>query len=62
MKSMETKYDYIEKMLLDNWIIAIIVIVAIILMAIPQVRDGLKTLISFFKRKKNLLANMPMRK
>ena len=62
MKSMETKYDYIEKMLLDNWIIAIIVIVAIILMAIPQVRDGLKTLIHFSKEKKNLLANMPMRK
>lgn len=56
MRSMETKYDYIVKMLLDNWIIAIIVIVAIILMAIPQVRDGLKTLISFFKRKKEFVS------
>ncbi len=52
---METKYDYIVKMLLDNWIVAIIVIVAIILITIPQVRDGLKTLISFFKRKKEFV-------
>lgn len=56
MRSMDTKYDYIVKMLLDNWIIAVIVIVAIILIAIPQVRDGLKTLISLFKRKKELVS------
>ena len=26
MRSMDTKYDYIVKMLLDNWIIAVIVL------------------------------------
>lgn len=53
---MDTKYDYIIKLLLDNWLIAIIVIVAIILMAIPQVRDGLKTLVSLFNRKKEFVS------
>ena len=39
---METRYDYLVNVLLNNWIIAIIVIVAIVLMAIPQVRDSKK--------------------
>ena len=43
---METKYDYIVNFLLDNWIIAIIVFIAGIIMALPQLRDGVKLLLS----------------
>lgn len=53
---METKYDYIVNLLLDNWIIAIIVIVAVVLMAIPQVRDGIKSLSSLFNWKKEFVS------
>lgn len=48
---METKYDIIVDYLLNNWIIAILVIVATILIAMPQVRDGIKMLFSLFKCK-----------
>lgn len=48
---METKYDIIIDYLLNNWIIAILVIVATILIAMPQVRDGIKMLFSLFKCK-----------
>ena len=53
---METKYDYIVNILLDNWFIAIIAIFAVVLTAIPQVRDGIKTLYSLFKRKKEFVS------
>lgn len=53
---METKYDYIVNQLLDNWIIALIVVAAVVLMAIPQVRDGIKTLFSLFKGKKEFVS------
>ena len=53
---METKYDYIVNLLLDNWIIAIIVIVALVLMTMPQVRDGIKTLTFLFHRKKEFIS------
>ncbi len=53
---METRYDYLVNVLLNNWIIAIIVIVAIVLMAIPQVRDGIKVLTSFINRKKEFVS------
>lgn len=53
---MDTKYDYIVNLLVDNWITAIIVIVAIILMAIPQVWDGVKKITSLFHRKKEFVS------
>jgi len=53
---MNTKYDYLVNLLLDNWIIAIIVLVAVVLIAIPQVRDGIKTLLSLFKGKKKFVS------
>lgn len=53
---METRYNYLVNVLLNNWIIAIIVIVAIVLMAIPQVRDGIKVLTSFINRKKEFVS------
>lgn len=53
---METKYDSFVNLLLNNWIIAIIVLVAVVLIAIPQVRDGLKTLLSLFKDKKEFVS------
>jgi hypothetical protein len=48
---METKYDYIVNLLFNNWIIAIIVIIAILIMALPQLRDGLKILWPFSREK-----------
>ena len=48
---METKYDYIVNLLLNNWIIAIFVIIAILIMALPQLRDGLKILWPFSREK-----------
>lgn len=38
---METKYDHIVNLLLNHWVIAILVLVAIILISLPQIRDGL---------------------
>ena len=48
---METKYDYIVNLLFNNWIIAIVVILAILIMALPQLRDGLKMLWPFSREK-----------
>lgn len=48
---METKYDYIVNLLFNNWIIAIVVILAILIMALPQLRDGLKMLWPFSRKK-----------
>lgn len=53
---MDTKYDYVVNLLMDNWIVAIIVIVATVIMAIPQVKDGVKTLTSLFHRKKEFVS------
>lgn len=41
---MKTKYDIIVDFLLNNWFVAAVVFICVILMAIPSVRDGLKTL------------------
>lgn len=49
---MDTKYDFIVNFFLDNWIVAAFVVLAIIIMAIPQCRDGVKFIFSLFKRKK----------
>lgn len=48
---METKYDYIVNLLLNNWIIAIVVIIAVLIIKLPQLRDGLKMLWSFSRKK-----------
>ena len=53
---METKYDFIVNLLLNNWIVAIIFLVAVVLIAIPQVRDGINTLLSLFKEKKEYVS------
>lgn len=53
---MDTKYDRLIKLLLDNWLIAIIVLIAVILMAVPQVRDGIRVLFSLFKHKKDFVS------
>lgn len=44
-----TKHDILIQFLLDNWIIAILVILAGIVTAIPQLRDGIKLIITWFK-------------
>lgn len=49
---METKFDYILNYLLDTWVIAILAIIAIGLKALPQLRDSIKMLCSFFNKKK----------
>jgi hypothetical protein len=41
---METKYDALVRFFLDNVFVAIIVLICVVLMAMPQVRDGLKVL------------------
>lgn len=49
---METVYDKIVNYLLDNWIVAAFVIVVIVIMALPQLKDGLKMIFSLFKKQK----------
>ena len=41
---METKYNIIVDFLLNNWFVAAVVLICVILMAIPSVRDGIKAL------------------
>ena len=53
---METKYDSLVNLLLNNWFVALIVLVAVVLIAIPKVRDGIKTLFSLFKGKKGFVS------
>lgn len=52
---METKYDKIVTFLLDNWIIAIAAIAAIILMSLPKLRDGLKMIFTSSKKNDDLI-------
>ena len=49
---METKYDIIINFLLNHWLIAVIVVIAVIIMALPQIRDGLKMLFRSSKQNK----------
>lgn len=53
---METTYDKLINLLLDNWVIAVLVLISVILIAIPQVRDGINMLFSLFKRKKEFVS------
>lgn len=46
---METKYDALVRFFLDNVFLAIIVLICVVLMATPQVRDGLKVLLDWMK-------------
>lgn len=52
---METKYDYIVNLLLDNWIIAIIVIVAIIIMSLPSLKEGVKALFTSSEKSEDFI-------
>lgn len=49
---METRYDKIVNYLLDYWFVAAFVIVVIVIMALPQLKDGLKMIFSLFKKQK----------
>lgn len=53
---METKYDYLVDFLLSNWGISVIVLIAVVIMAIPQLRDGIKCVFSLFKCKKEFVS------
>lgn len=53
---MATTYDKLTNLLLDNWVIAVLVLISVILIAIPQVRDGIKMLCSLFVRKKEFVS------
>lgn len=44
-----TKYDTIVNILLDNWIIAIIVVIALVIGFIPSLRDGIKSIVEWYK-------------
>lgn len=46
---METKYDIIVNFFLNNWYFAVIVFIGVVLIAIPQVRDGIKVLCDWIK-------------
>ena len=48
---LDNKYDLIVGFLLNYWFIAIIVLVCVIIIAIPQIRDGFKLMFSLFRRK-----------
>lgn len=52
---METKYEYIVNLLLDNWIIAIIVIVAIIIMSLPSLKEGVKIFLTHSKKNEDFI-------
>ncbi|MEJ2313772.1 MAG: hypothetical protein P8Y85_03140 [Nitrospirota bacterium] len=58
-----TKYDYIVDWIKNQWPIAIALIILVVLMAIPQVRDGIHTirywLVSLFKRTNKSENNAP---
>ena len=41
---METKYDIIVNFFLNNWYFAVAVLVCVMLIAIPQIREGIKML------------------
>lgn len=44
-------YNVIVDNILSHWFIAVIVLVSTVIIAIPQLRDGLKTIFKLFKRK-----------
>ena len=46
---METKYDVLVKFFLDNLFFAVVVLICVVLIAIPQVGEGLKVLYGWVK-------------
>jgi len=46
---METKYDLIVGFFLNNWVLSVVVLICVVLMAIPQVRDGFKMVCEFLR-------------
>ena len=54
---METKYDIIVGFFLNNWFISVVILACVVLIAIPQLRDGIKMLYDMvrnvFKRLRN---------
>jgi len=44
-----TKYDKIVVFLLDNWIVSIIVVIAVVIASIPSLRDGIVQISKFMK-------------
>lgn len=50
---LETTYDKIVNILLNNWITAVIVLISVIVIAIPQLRDGVKMLFGIFYKKRD---------
>ena len=49
---METKYDIIVDFFLDNWFFAVLILISVFVMAIPQLKDGV---ISLYKMAKSIL-------
>ena len=49
---METKYDILVHYFLNYWLVAVVVLIAVVLIALPQIRDGLKMVFPISKRKK----------
>lgn len=48
---LNNKYDLMVEFLLNYWFIATIVLICVIVIAIPQIRDGVKAVFDLFKRK-----------
>lgn len=48
---LDNKYNLVVDAILGYWFIAVIVILCTVIIAIPQLRDGLKALFKLFKRK-----------
>lgn len=52
VNKMETKYDIIVDFFLDNWFFAVLILLSVLIMAIPQLKDGV---ISLYKIAKSIL-------
>lgn len=48
---LNNKYDLMVEFLLNYWFIAAIALICVIVIAIPQIRDGVKAVFDLFKRK-----------
>ena len=48
---LNNKYDLMVEFLLNYWFIAAIALICVIVIAIPQIRDGIKAVFDLFKRK-----------
>lgn len=59
VNKVETKYDIIVDFFLDNWFFAVLILLSVLIMAIPQLKDGV---ISLYKIAKSILVRKKLKK